>query len=855
LTGATGPIGATGATGFIGATGATGFTGSTGPIGATGAPPPNIVYVTGNQIITGQKTFIETIVLSGDPTPLTIKSIDSNKIINFGDSLAAGADIGTKLFIESGRGGVFSIYRAGSVPASHGYGIVFKGGEISEKEGYLTVGGSTVPTGLNLASLVWTKRILSGNWTSSSPIMVGNAISVMTTGDQTISGIKTFAENTKANSINFTKNLIPNLGGFNNFTIQSPPTIVVGSTSLGALYTGWNAAPNNSDNLYGIKLNSGSFIEITYSGISNTTYGLQWYGLSGKPDTIGTTSQKTFPLFSGNTLYNQLNISGGPITLSGFLPRDSNYLILRPLFSTTAAPFPKIDISGNSGINRDVTLEAYNDKLYIGNSEIITSDKYQLIDGLKNFTTQPTFSGLPLITTGDLAELEFNIVGVIADTSKYINLRHGQLKTLQSGNLLVSGQYYRISDFRLLWHNQSINDTGVKSGLFPEPLIVHALSENKISHEAKSQMYPQDTIYYDFDASGSYSWGTINNNLEIPDFKGWIYRRVDHKLNIDMPWDWRHITVNCCRPDITSINLYSLSTTYSLYDVVKNSSNKLYYSIQNGNINKNLSDSNWWLPVSDFIEGSTYFVTDENYGFISYNKDYPNSFIFLPADTTTRIQQPTFTSSLTSQGTFLLSNCHDIKIEGGHSNLFFGVNIRFNTIRNGFNFNITQVNFNSNTIKNNFSHNTVGLNFSSNDIGNNSTYNNIGQNFSSNNISRGFSFNTIGNNFASNKIEGPFDYNTVGNGFNSNFVGANFNSNIIRNNFLSNTVGVVFDLNNINNNFKRNTVENDNTIGNVLGATHIYNNYDTRIFSNSNGTVRLSYFNANDQLVVTDPYA
>lgn len=52
-----------------------------------------------------------------------------------------------------------------------------------------------------------------------------------------------------------------------------------------------------------------------------------------------------------------------------------------------------------------------------------------------------------------------------------------------------------------------------------------------------------------------------------------------------------------------------------------------------------------------------------------------------------------------------------------------------------------------------------------------------------------------------------------------------------------------------------NTSEDNLSIGNVTGATHIYNLYNTRIFKNSNQTVRLSYFNNSDQLVVTDPTA
>ena len=558
-----------------------------------------------------------------------------------------------------------------------------------------------------------------------------------------------------------------------------------------------------------------------------------------------------------------------------------------------------------------------------------------------------------------------------------------QLTSLKRNNQLVAGQYYRISDFQLMWWNQSINDTTVKFGLLAEPLIVLALSGNRISHEAKSEIYPQDTVYYDVDATSSNSWGTINNNTPIPNFKGWIYRRIDHQLNIDIGWDWRHITVNCCRPDTSSVASYNPATTYNLYSVVKNLANKLYYSIQNSNINNSLTNTVWWLPVSDFVEGTTYFSTDESFGFRAYNKN--GIFVNLPANTGTRIQQPTFTSSLVSQESFSLTDCNNIKIEGGYSNVILGNDFRYNTIGNTFYSNTIGNTFYSNTIGNNFYYNnignnfyeniigndftsnTIGIDFNSNTIGNNFFYNTIGNVFRYNTIENSFNSNTIGNYFDSNTIGNTFYSNTIGNNFNSNTIGNNFYENIIGNNFNTNTIGDNFDSNTIGNTFSSNVIENnfefntignnlfsntignlfrfnaigigfslntignlfysntignelvyntignafgvntigndfqfntigndfegntignsfssntigntfgrqtnsniignnfrmntseDNlSIGNVTGATHVYSAYNTRLFKNSNQTVRLSYFNASDQLVVTDPTA
>jgi hypothetical protein len=342
-----------------------------------------------------------------------------------------------------------------------------------------------------------------------------------------------------------------------------------------------------------------------------------------------------------------------------------------------------------------------------------------------------------------------------------------------------------------MWWNQSENNTVVLSSNVVEPLIVTALSSNKIAHEAKSAIHPEDIVYYDIDATSSNTWGTRNINTPIPNFKGWIYRRNDTKKNIDIAWDWRYITNNCCRPDMSSVNLYNSGTTYNLYDVVKDGSGKLYYSVVNSNTNKLLSNTSFWLPVSPYNESLTYFSTDEIYGFIAYKVD-GDELVILPALVSTRIQQPTFTSSLVSQGTLQLTNCNNIKIEGGYNNVFLGSNINSNTIGNSFYYN---------TIGNGFYYNTIGNGFYSNTIGNDFQINTIGSNFQINTIGSNFNNNTIGSNFNTNTIEDYFSSNTVENYFINNTIGNNFGYNTIGSDFYDNTIG---------NNFRRNTIENNN---------------------------------------------
>lgn len=138
----------------------------------------NLVYNNGDQSISGNKTFRNSIFYG----------------------LASGSiDLGLRTNISSGSGDTVSFTRGGTVPSVHGYGIVFEGGSVANKKGYLTVGATVVPQDYQYASLDWTNRILSGNWRASSPIRVGDAVSVMTTGNQTISGVKTFASRPTVN--------------------------------------------------------------------------------------------------------------------------------------------------------------------------------------------------------------------------------------------------------------------------------------------------------------------------------------------------------------------------------------------------------------------------------------------------------------------------------------------------------------------------------------------------------------------------------------------------------------------------------------------------------------------------------
>jgi hypothetical protein len=731
---------------------------------------------------------------------------------------------------------------------------------------------------------------------------------VLLTGNQNVSGIKTFVDGVNLNNID---NL--NLSG-----------VDISITNGNITITNSNLA-ENSANL--IVQGSGTF----FKGIKIGDGGLN----------------AVISIYDGpNDDYNKISWNDSNLTFNNYPSVNNQYL------------------------NYDFSNDPYSATQTIAvDSKVVHNTSNETISGIKTFVSRPTVNGTGVLLIGEggggggvenvvytTGNQTISGVKTFANGSNQIlNTTYSSLTGLKAISGLLSGQLYRISDFVLKWNNQSINDQTVKTAASGEPLIVTALSKDRISHIAQSETYPQDTIYYNIDASGSYSWGGINNNSTIPNFKGWIYRRIDNVLNIDIPYDWRNITVNCCKVDVSSVPNYSGNYNYNRLAYVKETGNnsnrgKLYYSVVTGNSGNGLNNPNFWSPISDYVESGTYFATREDANFTAlyaYDGDAEEDvpIINLPFIPSSRIQQPVFTSTFTGLGIFKLSNVHNIKINGGHNSVFLGESVYNNNIGDNFysntigqntysnnigdNFyqnilsdgnafndigdncfqNIAMGNFSYNKIDHNFYYNTIGSSFYSNNIksffdtniiafnfnynsidqffyanliASNFYLNTIGKNFTNNAVANSFNSNTVGNDFIDNTIKNNFQYNAVANSFRGNTVGNDFNGNIIENSFNSNTVGNDFNTNTVGNFFESNTIGNyfnGNTIGNYFNSntvvnnffgntcennfnsvnftssTHVYNNYNTTLFQNSAHYMRLRYFNSSDQLVVTDPTA
>jgi hypothetical protein len=532
-------------------------------------------------------------------------------------------------------------------------------------------------------------------------------------------------------------------------------------------------------------------------------------------DSVFTTVQDFSTSHWDNTHY--LALSGGTITGSLHI-------------ENTLSVISSISTKGNIFANGELEIgNEYSPVIfYVGDNKV----------GINTETPNETLTVLGNISaSGDLFARNF---------TKATITTFNELTALKKDNLLKTGEQYIISDFMLKWWNQSMINVVPMESKVIEPLMVRALSSNIIAHEAFSLLHPEDIVYYDIDAINSYTWGVYGNlpsSLPIPDFKGWIYRRIDQKRNIDIGWDWRYITNNCVRVDTSSVSLYNSASTYNMYDVVKNTSGRLYYSLKSNNQNVNLTVNTHWKSASPFNESITYFPHDENPNFFFIQKpteDINDGFIIkLTSLSSTRIQQPTFafSHSISGLGSYY-NNVFNIKILKGHQNVFLGNNI-YDITANTLERNIISSNFTNNKIESTFAFNYIGLLFSKNLI-----Y----SNFFSNKTTTAFRNNYINSgDFHTNDISSIFEYNNIN-------TRNNFQKNIILNFFQNNNINStdLFSYNFISDNFSQNDIKTKVTSVDFTSATHVYNDYNTTIFKNISGNIRLSYYNEHDQLSVTD---
>jgi len=303
---------------------------------------------------------------------------------------------------------------------------------------------------------------------------------------------------------------------------------------------------------------------------------------------------------------------------------------------------------------------------------------------------------------------------------------YADLVALIGASNLVAGAKYLMTDFRVL---ENIPNTADQHSGIVEPLIITALSNQRISTEVQSPTYPQDFLNYEI----------VDTTTQGGDM-GRIYYRKDNVINISTYYDWRNIVFRRWETALAS-GIFTVLTDngFAFQD---------FYTFNNSTIATNCKNSSIGV-LTPAINGGL------------------NNNIF----------GTNFTDNIID------SDSYNNTISDNFNENYIGINFAVNSIGNGFFGNYINNSFNGNTIGNNFVANKIGNDFANSTIGNNFTYNIVDAGFDSNIlvnncfqniIESNFSNNTIGNNFTDNKISGGFLNNQINDNFTTNSVENNF---------------------------------------------------------------------------------
>jgi hypothetical protein len=349
-----------------------------------------------------------------------------------------------------------------------------------------------------------------------------------------------------------------------------------------------------------------------------------------------------------------------------------------------------------------------------------------------------------------------------------------------------------------------------------EPLTVLAIAVNKISYEAKSALYPQDIIHYDWDPANwmgdlSFSDGETPGGATqiITGFKGVIYFRHDTLLDNYCGYDFRNCKFRRWKTDAIPWNEL---TTYAKGDKCIDSG-IIYYSLVDSNLNNLVSDTTKWLAI---IKTS---LSEYWYPYPQGEAAYADLLTFNPAITSYE------------------ESCYGNHIEGCKYNSFMDSSKYTLLGNNVFHLSNDNAPTTNNSIQQGFYCNTVGYGFRSNIIGSS------------------FMLNIIGNDFLTNTVGNSNINNIFGEYFAGNYIGEMFGINVVGDNFMLNTIGSGFSFNTIRSGFNYNTVEDSPNYATSIGidfaaATHVYAAYTCTIYIRPDGTAKLRYYNDSDALTV-----
>lgn len=442
---------------------------------------------------------------------------------------------------------------------------------------------------------------------------------------------------------------------------------------------------------------------------------------------------------------------------------------------------------------------------------------------------------------------------------------YSDLVTLRDNSQLISGNYYRITDY-----HTTTTQEGTKSADHQFDVIVQAIANNQLDDRAHVAVHSGDTYF-----AKDYSTKCVNTDLwqiwycldndtnkflwaDTTNGKGVIYRMIDDQGN-DIPYDFKNI----------------MFQRYKVTNTTQSSSlSSLYVGTYQGSW---LADQGFTLDTDDSIYVYTFtngcssitdfFAGTEEASDKSIKFGLLNNYIGparLQDDTTQRLNNIVFmTPALTSyakgnnfiqnhidvncynmtlncyqMGNVFGNECHNITI---HYHAYFNIFASFNfdiiigkdayynyigqqsgdiIAGNGFKYNVIGIMNYENVFGDDFYANTCGASCYKNTFGDN-CYANVLE-------SASYS-NTFGDSCYLNKFGSGLHGNTIGNKFYGNMLGNNCNSNTFGNNCYYNTIGSRCQSNTFKNYFAYNTLGAYCTNNEVTYDYVLHNIYEENI--------------------------
>ena len=496
-------------------------------------------------------------------------------------------------------------------------------------------------------------------------------------------------------------------------------------------------------------------------------------------------------------------------------------------------------------------------------------------------------SGVPLTEAlGDIVNWTLSVVSNVPTGVNVVSKTHAEMKSMEASSQFLAGQWYLITDFKTIYEQAQYNTLEVFSGAVVKtdapvnPIMVLAIGSNKLSPVAFQPDFPEDVVMYEL----SY---TLPVNISTPT-KGRITYRKDNKGN-ECNWDFRNVKFlrypniageyvdtydsgNGAAQEFTTFGVAYVNS-YNNKFIVDKVSGALdpdtaaavldlpnivcLGKIRDSNITgvlRNItlkSDSGIFNFTGKFRLIDVLVKSNQSIKTVSFENAYgininANGYIEnthfknfaedVSITTTSYILDNVF--SYVSSTTYALSILKNNQIQADVNNTVsmatgeFKDNI-FQSFRDN-DLNGSAISFTGNNIDV-FTLNSVTGSFIQNS-GKKVTGNDFKRTIN-NELGFLFADNNIGENFGSSSSISTTPGNRIFGIFTGNTVDDNCRGNVIFNEVSNMTFG---------NDFNQNIIDCALTGLNLTTATHVYNNYNCKIYRNAAGQVKLSYYDQYD---------